>query len=73
MSRAVRFEPYFGSFLKHMVPIYLAFFLGLYCRDKVESEAIIWFSRFLADGKGDRMESSIAQKILRRENHGSIF
>jgi hypothetical protein len=29
-------------------------------------------STTLADGKGDRMEGSVA-KILRRENHTSIF
>ena len=38
----LRFEPYFGSLLKHIVPINLAFFLGLYCRDKTKSEAICW-------------------------------
>ena len=27
-------------FLKHIVPIHLAFFLALYCRDKAKSEAI---------------------------------
>jgi hypothetical protein len=38
----VRFSAYYGNALKHIVPIHLAFFLDLYCRDKVESEAIMW-------------------------------
>ncbi len=31
MQIRLRFYPYFGPFLKHIVPIDLASFLGLYC------------------------------------------
>jgi hypothetical protein len=42
LASLMRFYPKRGHLLKHIVPIRLAFFLGLYCRDKAKSESLFW-------------------------------